>query len=161
MLNLTYIFLRSLGNCWALTLLLLVLYLDRWNEWKRDRLKALDLMVGSTSRLIDERWIDKQKNRLMIDRWTKDTRTEIIWSVNWWTVTEDQMNGLEFWQSKGDWRTIDRLTDELEDEGVTNQFSYALHNRLCGLIDSMAAVLKKTHAISLLEIQNSGIVSLI
>jgi hypothetical protein len=76
MIYINYIFLRSLVYCWFLTLLLLVLYLSRWNGLKRDRLKALGLTAGSAGRLTDGRRIYRQMDELMVDPLTKDSRTE-------------------------------------------------------------------------------------
>jgi len=48
-------------------------------EWvKRDRLKALGLAAGSTGQLTDGRRIDGQLDELMVDRWTKYSRTDIV-----------------------------------------------------------------------------------
>jgi hypothetical protein len=90
-------------------------------------------------------------------------RTVLVWSVNWWRETEGQMNWLTFWQCTEDWLTdwsIDRLNNEWEGEGLTNRFAHELHSRLCNPIGSMVVVLRKKHAISLVEIQNSSSMSL-
>jgi len=72
MLCIKYIFLRSLGYYWVLTLLLLVLYLGRWSGLKRDQLKTLDLTAGSTGRLTDGRRTNGRKERLPMDEGLKD-----------------------------------------------------------------------------------------